>query len=165
MKKKKRKTETLSMQNAGNASLSPFPPRQRQGPTAVVVVASAPSRSVVVVVCPSPWHFVSLISFPLHPATSWSQQRRRVPGRTHRPGLPGLHRRCPLVTVVVVPWSPLLTSAPLSLVLVLSCGFVGMAPLPQQLATVGCWWPLSLSLPHRPFLSLPVCPCHRPSLS
>ena len=43
-------------------------------------------------------------------------------------------------------------------------GFVGMAPLPQQLATVGCWWPWSLSLPRHPFLSLPVCPCHRPSL-
>ena len=103
---------------------------------------------------------------PFSPAFRFpSTPRAVVLGRTHRPGLPGLHRRRPLVTIVVVPWSPSSTSAPSSSVLVSSCGFVGMAPLPQQLATVGCWWPLSLSLPRRPFLSLPVGPCHRPSLS
>ena len=86
-------------------SLPPFPPHQQQGPTAVVVVASPPSCSVIVIVCPSPWHFISLISFPLpplHPVSSCSQQWWWVLGHAHCPGLPGLHRHHPLVPIVII---------------------------------------------------------------
>ena len=112
-------------------------------------------------------HFVPLPCPPLHPASSCSPRRRWVLGRANHPVAVVLVGRA---FIVPVPWSPSSSSAPSLSVLVSSRGFVGMAPLPFRrcellLAAVGCWWPLSLSLPRRPFLSLPVCPCHRPSLS
>ena len=69
------------------SSLSPFPPCQQQGPTVMVVVASPPFCSVVVIVCPSSQRFVSLISLSC----------------SCHPGLLGLHHHYPLVPIDICP--------------------------------------------------------------